>query len=167
MPSWYALHVSPSSESRVSRKLGEVGIESYYPSRMVDSKRLYRPQIELKYFPGYVFAHFELSDRTPVVSISQVIQILGTAHSPCAIPDLQIEAIRAMTLSATASLSSGPMCGPGQAVIIQRGPLRGLEGIVIRSKGKTHLVVNIGAIGRSLSAEIAVEDCTVNSSVAH
>jgi transcription antitermination factor NusG len=47
-----------------------------------------------------------------------------------------------------------PFLNVGQAVLIERGPLTGLEGVLIEVKGKHRLVVSINLLQRSVSAEV-------------
>ena len=47
-----------------------------------------------------------------------------------------------------------PYVQVGQAVLIERGPLSGLEGILVEVKGKLRLVVSINLLQRSVSAEV-------------
>ena len=157
---WYALHVASSTEALVSRKLTEAGIEAYYPFTMVQPKRQRRAPFARPIWPGYVFARFVLANRTPVIQIPMVIQILGTAHQPAPIPAHEIEAIRQMAASASASLSACTYAA-GETVTITSGPLQDLTGIVIRVKGTTRLVISIESIQQSMSCEVDAADCQV------
>jgi transcription antitermination factor NusG len=163
---WYALHVVSCAEALVSRRLQDASVESYYPARMVPSKRKYRRDVEQRFFPGYVFARFDLAGRGPVITIPQVIQILGPAHAPTPIPDSEIAAVRMMTHSADASLAPCPYVAVGESVVIQRGSLQGLDGIVLRTKGKTRVVVSIATLRQSMSAEVDAADCILRKPMA-
>ena len=126
---WYALHVASCSEALVSAKLEDVGIESYYPVSHVKSARNYRPEVEKVYFPGYVFARFEIADRVPVLSINQVIRILGCGHEHTTIPDVEIAAIRCIIasgrgLAVQQSISAEVDSDSLQRIMPPRGELR-------------------------------------------
>jgi transcriptional antiterminator NusG len=47
-----------------------------------------------------------------------------------------------------------PYLQVGQAVLIERGPLTGVEGILLEIKGKMRLVVSVNLLQRSVSAQI-------------
>ena len=47
-----------------------------------------------------------------------------------------------------------PYMQVGQAVLIERGPLAGVEGILVEVKGNTRLVVSVNLLRRSVSAEV-------------
>lgn len=142
----------------VAAKLADCGIESYYPFVLAKSRRLYRPEIEKKFFPGYVFAKFDLEESAPVIRIAQVVRILGFADRPAPVPEVEIENVKIM-------VATPELCSPcsflaaGDAVLICRGPLRGIEGFVLYEKpGRARVVVSVAMLGRSLSTEVDV-DC--------
>ena len=151
MESWYALHVASCTEAIVHTKLMDAGVEAYYPSTTVEARQ-YRPEFQRPFFPGYVFGRFELSERTPVIRIPQVIRILGSGHEPTVIPDSEIDGIKIMSASAIASPC--PFLAHGVRVLIRSGRLAGVEGIVVRLKNKTRVVVSINMMERSCSAEV-------------
>lgn len=152
MQAWYALHVASCTEAIVAESLEDAGIEAYYPSATVKSARQYRPAFEKPFFPGYVFSRFDLTERTPVIRIPQVIRILGSGHEPEVIPDSEIDGVKIMTASAIASPC--PFLAHGVRVVIRTGRLAGVEGIVVRLKNKTRVVVSIKMLERSCSAEV-------------
>jgi len=152
LQSWYALHVASCTEALVRTALADVDIEGYYPAASVKSARLYRPDIERPFFPGYVFGRFNIEERTPVIRIPQVIRILGSGIVPEVIPDSEIDAVRIMTTAAIACPC--PFLASGVRVRVRYGSLAGCEGVVVRRRGKTRVVVSIKMLERSISAEV-------------
>jgi transcription antitermination factor NusG len=53
-----------------------------------------------------------------------------------------------------------PYLKPGDRVRVERGPLRGLQGTLIREKDRFRLVVGIDLLKRSVAAELAPEMVT-------
>jgi transcription antitermination factor NusG len=51
-------------------------------------------------------------------------------------------------------VSPSPFLKQGQHVLLERGPLAGLEGIIREIKGKLRVVVSVTVLQRSVSAEI-------------
>jgi transcription antitermination factor NusG len=78
---------------------------------------------------------------------------VGVGKVPSAIPDQEIESIRTMVRSGLL-MKPWPFLEVGQRVLIERGPLAGVEGILEDVKGKFRLVVSISLLQRSVSAEI-------------
>ena len=151
LQSWYALHVKYETEALVSAALTYAGVEAYYPSTPIKARR-YRPEFQQPFFPGYVFGRFDLSERTPVIRIPQVIRILGAGNEPAVIPDAEVDGVKIMSASAIASPC--PFLAHGVRVVIRSGRLAGVEGIVLRLKNKTRVVVSIKMLERSCSAEV-------------
>jgi transcription antitermination factor NusG len=70
-----------------------------------------------------------------------------------AIAEDEIERIRKMVQSGLL-VSPWPFLEAGQTVLIERGPLTGVEGILEEVKGKCRLVVSISLLRRAVSAEV-------------
>lgn len=155
--SWYALHVRSCTESLVAGKLEEASIEAFYPHVLRESndQRLPSHSIESKFFPGYVFGKFDLLRRHAVVSIHQVVAILGFGYEPVAIPDSEIDAVRQMVTCSPQSVDPCPFVAVGDRVAVMRGPLRGLEGFVeLLPNNKARVRVAISMLARSISTEV-------------
>lgn len=163
MQAWYALHVASNTEAIVADSLADADIEAYYPSTTVKA-RLYRPEYQQPFFPGYIFSRFDLSARTPVIRIPQVLRILGTGHEPEVIPDSEIDGIKIMSASAIATPC--PFLAHGVRVVIRSGRLAGVEGIVVRVKSKTRVVVSVAMLARSISAEVDADSLELAKSCA-
>jgi transcription antitermination factor NusG len=104
-------------------------------------------------FPGYVFSRLNPHDRLPVLTVPGVVSVVGFGKLPTAIPDHEIENIRTMVQSGLL-MKPWPFLEVGQRVLIERGPLAGVEGILQDVKGRFRLVVSISLLQRSVSAEV-------------
>jgi transcription antitermination factor NusG len=82
-----------------------------------------------------------------------VVSLVGFGKTPSPIPDREIENIRTMVQSGVL-IQKWPFLEVGQTVLIEQGPLAGVEGILLELKGKFRLVVSIGLLQRSVSAEV-------------
>lgn len=155
---WYALYVHPNAERAVAAHLA--GFQAFYPHYLeqVRDKHRHHRTVERKFFPGYVFARFDLDHKLPVVSEHLVVSIVGYGPSqPVAITDSEIEAVRTLAGSSLASTSAPcPYLDHGDKVRIRWGPLVGLEGYVVRGR-KLRVVVTVEALGQSRSVEVERE----------
>jgi transcriptional antiterminator NusG len=151
---WYALHVASNTDRQVMEKLAWVGIEGFYPHRNRMSKDR-RRLVEEKFFPGYIFGHFDLLEqRRQVISIPQVLQILGWANGPVIIPDAEINSIRILVTSPAPSTPCGLLVGFGDRVRVKHGPLVGLEGYVTRIQKRTRVVVAVTMLPAARAVEV-------------
>ncbi|MBZ5607388.1 MAG: hypothetical protein LAP38_03955 [Acidobacteriia bacterium] len=134
--------------------LRDRGFEQFAPSYKSERKWSDRKkEVDQLLFPGYVFCRLNPNDRLPVLSVPGVVGLVGFGKVPAPIPDPEIERIRRM-------VQSGLLVGPwpflevGQTVLIERGPLAGMEGILVEEKGNWRLVVTINLLKRSVFAQV-------------
>ena len=153
--SWYALRVQSRLSSLASTTLRGKGYEEFLPlyrSRRKWSDRI--KELELPLFPGYLFCRFDVSDRLmPILTTPGVIGILGAGKTPVPVDIEEIEAIRAILRSGLAA-QPWPLLRVGSKVYIERGPLAGLEGIVINTDKVYRLIVSVSMLQRSVAVEI-------------
>jgi transcriptional antiterminator NusG len=151
---WFAVRVRSNQERTAIAHLHERGYEQFAPSykserRWSDRKK----EIEQYLFPGYIFCRFDPGDRLSVLTAPGVVDLVGFGRIPEPIPDQEIERVRRMVESGLL-VTPYPFLNVGQAVLIERGPLTGLEGILVEMKGRLRLVVSINLLQRSVSAEV-------------
>jgi transcriptional antiterminator NusG len=151
---WYALRVRSNQERIAAVHLNQRGYEQFAPS--VKSERRWsdrKKEIDQYLFPGYVFCRFDPQDRRAVITAPGVVDLVGFGRSPEPIPNQEIERVRRMVESGLL-VQPYPFLNVGQTVLIERGPLVGLEGVLVEVKGKLRLVVSVNLLQRSVSAEV-------------
>ena len=162
-PKWYAVRTRSNYEKRVSASLAEKRVEHYLPSfpevhQWKDRKKL----VEQPLFPGYVFTRLVDSreSRLCVLCINGVVSILGQGDRIEAVPDREIDAVRRL-LESSAHCQAHPLLQEGAWVRVKRGPLTNLEGLLVRLKNQTRLVISIALLSQSVSTEVDVSDVQV------
>ena len=151
---WYAVRVRSNREAVVSLHLRERGLEEFTPSYRVERQWSDRVKlIDHPLFPGYVFCRLNVNDRMPVLTVPGVVSLVGIGKQPVSIPEAEVERVRTMIRSGV-PVMPWPFLKEGDPVLIERGPLAGLEGVLQKLKGKTRIVVSINLLQRSVSAEI-------------
>jgi transcription antitermination factor NusG len=151
---WFAVRVRSNHEKTVEAHLRERGYEQFAPSYR--QERLWsdrKKEIDQFLFPGYVFCRFDPHDRLPILTVPGVVGLVGFGKIPAPIPEQEIDRVRQMVQSGLL-VSPWPFLEVGQTVLIERGPLAGMEGILTEEKGKCRLVVSINLLKRSVSAEV-------------
>jgi transcription elongation factor/antiterminator RfaH len=151
---WFAVRVRSNQERIAGAHLRERGYEEFAPS--YKTERIWsdrKKQIDQFLFPGYVFCRLNPNDRLPVLSAPGVVDLVGFGRIPTPIPEDEIERVRKMVESGLL-VSPFPFVKVGETVLIERGPLAGLEGILVEEKGRYRLVVSINLLQRSVSAEV-------------
>jgi transcription antitermination factor NusG len=151
---WFALRLRSNYERIALTHLRERGYEQFAPSYKIEKRWSDRTkQIDQFLFPGYVFCRFDPNDRLPILTVPGVVDVVGFGKMPEHIPDTEIQRVRRMVESGSL-VTPYPYVQLGQAVLIERGPLSGVEGILVEVKGKARLVVSVNLLRRSVSAEV-------------
>ena len=158
MPRWYALRTRSRHEKRVRDKLVGLGVKQLLPtlSRLNQWKDR-RKLVELPLFPGYCFACFPWADRLQVLTVPGVVSIVGGGGQPEAISEEEIHALRAL-MDSTLAYDAHPYLREGMAVRVIRGPLEGIQGILVRKEKHYRLVISVHLIKQAAFVEIDAAD---------
>lgn len=154
---WYALTVQPNHEQTAARGLGNQGLEAYVPayrSRRRWSDRT--KEINAVLFPGYVFCRFGYPERLRVLQSPGVRSVVGSARQPTPVTEEEIASVRAL-VSSGRPLSPWPYLRAGQRVVIDRGPLENVRGVVVRVKNAWRVIVSVEALGAAVAVEVDAE----------
>jgi transcription antitermination factor NusG len=161
MSNWYAIQTRSNYEQRVAEELIRKGIESYLPVfREWHQWKDRRKIVDVPVFRGYVFTRFAVDDSTrhAVLRSDGVVRILGSREAIVPVPVEEIEAVRRMLAKAASRCLAHPLLEEGAWVRMKRGPLKNLEGLLVRVKNQTRLVVSITLLSQAVSTEVDVSD---------
>src|SRR6266702_5937340 len=159
---WYAAYTRAQHEKSVVAELGMREVEHFLP--LYSSVRRWkdrRVRLELPLFPGYVFVRLALRDRLRVVQIPSVVRLVGFNGHPAPLPDDEMEALR-NGLARGLRVEPHPYLTVGRRVRIVSGPLKGIEGMLVRKKGALRLILSINAIMCAAAVEVDVADVANN-----
>jgi transcription antitermination factor NusG len=154
---WYALTVPYQHERRTEKALQSKGLETLVPvyrSRRWWSDRV--KDVETPLFAGYVLCQFDLTKRIQVLDTPGVSKIVGFGGAMTALEDGEVAGIQRL-LALKVPLAPWPYLKPGDRVRVEHGPMRGLEGTLLRTKDTMHLVVSFELLQRSLAVEVERE----------
>jgi transcription antitermination factor NusG len=157
-PRWYAAYTSANHEKRVAVQLGQRSLEHYLP--LYDSVRRWkdrRVELQLPLFPGYVFVHFALRDRLQVLQIPGVAKLVSFNGMPAALPQQEIEALRA-SLASGVRAEPHPYLKVGRRARVKSGPLQGMQGVLVRRKNRSRFVISLDLIMRSIVVDVDAFD---------
>ena len=160
---WYALYTAPRHEKRVADQISRQGIACFLPLyRSVRRWKDRRKELALVLFPGYVFVRMELQNRLRVLQLPGAVRLLTFNGQPTPLPEEEIENLR-NHLSRSGGVEPHPYLSVGHRVRVRSGPLRGLEGMILRTKDRCRIVVSIHLIMRSVAVEVDEGDLEVIS----
>jgi transcription antitermination factor NusG len=154
---WYALYTCSRHEKIVQLQLTGKAFECYLP--LYTSLRRWNDRtalVDLPLFPGYLFVRIPLSARLRVLTVPGVVRLVGFNGKLTALPEEAIQAIK--TAVALKVAEPCPYLVEGKHIRVTNGPLKGLEGIVTRRKGRLRVVVSVHSIMQSFSVELDALD---------
>lgn len=157
---WYVLQVRSRAELAVARQVQQKGYETFVPlytsrRRWADRTR----ELELPLFPSYVFCRVTMNSTGLIVTTQGVIRIVGAGGIPLPVDDQEIEALQRIASTRVHAEPSPPLRS-GQRVELLVGPLRGLQGVLVRSAHGDRLIVSVTLLQRSVAVEISGHDVT-------
>jgi transcription antitermination factor NusG len=151
---WFAVRVKSNCERTVATLLEQRGYQRFLPTckvRTCWSDRVKSADRIL--FPGYVFCSFNPYCRLPILSTPGVLHVVGIGKEPTPVSEVEMRALWT-TLQSGVAVGPWPYLRSGDWVVVERGALAGVEGIVTHLKGDYRLVVSIALLQRSIAAEI-------------
>jgi transcription antitermination factor NusG len=157
-PRWYALRTKSRHEKLVRDQLEKQGIEPLLPTvRRLSQWKDRKKEIEVPLFSGYCFVRLSQQNRLPAQKVAGVVEVVGSGHRPEPIPDAEIEALKTL-MASVLPYDSHPYLHEGMQVEVVRGPLQGVQGILLRKEKRHRLVIGVRLIQQAAAVEIDVQD---------
>jgi len=108
-------------------------------------------------FSGYCFVRFNAEQKLPVLKTVGVVDIVGGGQRPEPIPDEEITAIQTL-MTSVLPYDPHPYLQEGMKVEVIRGPLQGIQGILLRKDKRHRLILGVRIIQQAAAVEINVGD---------
>jgi transcription antitermination factor NusG len=154
---WYAVYTCARHEKQVAEQMERRQLNGFVPLyRATHQWKDRRKEVELALFPSYVFVHLAVQDRLRVLEIPGVVHLVSSQGKPIPLPEEEIEPFRRAVGSVR--MEPHPYLRTGHRVRLRRGPMTGLEGILLRRKEGLRLVVSIEILMRSVAVEVGETD---------
>jgi transcription antitermination factor NusG len=151
---WYALTVKPRHERTTALHLVHQGLEEFSPTYRAKRRWCDRTKdLDVHFFPGYVFCRFCYQERMHVLNTPGVTSIVGFGKNPAPIPADEIDALQRIAESRL-RVMPWPYMRIGQKIRIEEGVLRGVVGTLLREKDVLRVVVCVELLQRSVAVEI-------------
>jgi transcription antitermination factor NusG len=155
---WYAVYTRCHHEKTAAAQMGKRAIEHFIPMyETVSTWKDRRKRLELPLFPGYIFVRIPLQHRVSVLVVPGVVRLVGFNNQAAALPDEEIDRLRTL-VKQRLHAEPHPYLTAGRRVRITRGALQGMEGILIRKKGRLRLLLSIDLIRQSALIEVDSAD---------
>lgn len=150
---WCVAYLHARHEKVVAHHLTARSVENFLPVyQAVRNWNGRRAKVQMPLFPCYIFVRIQSSERLRLFETPGFVRLVCFNGNPAVLPDEEIEGMRNAVL-----LHQAQPCEylkRGDRVHITAGPLRGLDGVVLREKNATRVVVSVDCIMRSFVVEL-------------
>lgn len=153
---WLAAHTKPRCEKKLQAWCGQEGLGCSLPTYV--SVRKYRGKevtFHKPLFPGYLFIQMPSNYQRKVKQSDYVANLLEPPNQVEFAAQLR-DILRAVETMDTIRLV--PNIGPGTHVLIQRGPLAGIEAWVEDRSGPREVLLRLDFIGQAAAVSVSVGD---------
>jgi transcription antitermination factor NusG len=151
---WHVLYTRHQHEKKVHQILTSKGFHTFLPLYQTAHEWKDRTKVlSLPLFPCYVFLNGGLERRLDIMTTPGIHALVSTSGEPATVPLAEIEAIR-RAIESGAQVEPHPFLKCGDRVRVKRGPLEGLQGILVRKKNLYRLVLSVEMLGRAAAVEI-------------
>ena len=152
---WLALRVRSRHEKSVQTILNAKGYRTSLPLVRCTHKRRSGSDWESQkpLIPGYVFAIRDVENPFRIVTTPGLVQVVSFGSSPGIVPEAEIEALERIAASGL-PVASCRYTRLGETVELMAGPLKGVQGVLLRQAKTTCLVVGVELIQCSVAVEI-------------
>lgn len=152
---WYVARVKSRREKSLASYLFRNTIGYYLPliQRRQASKKRVRYSL-VPVFPGYVFMHTDITGRFNALRTNHISKVIEV-HDPETLM-LELRMIH-HALSTDTPVYPVEFVNIGQHVRVKSGPMKGIEGIVIRKGKKYRIVLTVTSIMQSISLEVEAD----------
>ena len=152
---WWVAHTKSRNEKALAHDLMAKNISYFLPMTWKVRRQSHRTiKSLLPLFTGYLFFCGNEPQRIELLKTNRVANLLEVKDQDSLIKELvRFE----QALHAGASLVPHKYIQKGQWCRVIAGPLLGLEGIVVQTRGDTRLVLQINMLGQAASVEIDMD----------
>ncbi len=152
---WWVAHTKSRREKTLASFLASKGVGYYLPlvKKRQPSNRRERFSF-LPLFPGYLFFKGNRDDRYSVYSSNQIARVIEVKNQDLLLKELTRTR---QVLSINMPVYPYDFLAEGQRVSVKYGPMKGLEGIVLRKKSSYRLVLNVTTISQAIAVDIEAD----------
>lgn len=156
---WYVVYTRSRAEKKVYNELTIKNIESFLPlQKRLRQWKDRKKWVEIPLISGYCFVHINRKEYDEVLHTDNVVCYVTFGGKAAIIPENQIIAIKKMLLQYDFEITvSHENFEPGKKVEIIGGPLTGLQGELIKTRGKRKFMIRINQINSIFQVEIPME----------
>ncbi len=164
---WYVVYVKSRSEKKAEAELQQKNIETYLPiQRKLRQWSDRKKWVEMPLISGYLFVHISRKEYDLVLRSNYVVSFVRFEGKAAIIQDCQIESLKIMLNQKDLEITvSQETLEIGQQIEVVSGALIGLQGKLVKIKGKNKVAIIIEQLGYSATIEISTENIRIKESI--
>lgn len=151
---WHVVFTASRAEKKVRERMEEQGKECFLPVQTVVRQWTYRKsRVVVPVIAGMIFVRVGKQEQVQVLETKGVVAFLRLkgGKGPAVIPDKQMKEFRfLLDFSEEAVEVVNEEVEVGDLIQVVKGPLKGLEGELVKFQGKTKVAVRIEMLGCAL-----------------
>lgn len=156
--SWFVIWTESRAEKKVEARIAALGLSPWLPTvkerhRWSDRWR----KVVCPLFPGYLFARTRSVEWHHVLRTPGVLTVVKQGDGPALIADAFVSRLRDAIERKTAEpepVTQVQEYLPGDEVVVQEGPLKGVRGVVCECRSRRQLVIWVSEIGCGVALTI-------------
>ena len=149
---WWVAHTKSRNEKALAWQMQKRKISYFLPMTekvYKKSRRVFRSMLPL--FSGYVFFCGDEDDRLDVLRTNRIANLIKVENQERLLKELlQLE----HAFQSGAALKPHKYIEIGQRCRVTAGPLRNIEGVAVKTKSGTRLILQIDMLGQAASVEV-------------
>lgn len=151
---WHAVYTASRAEKKVRERLQEAGVECFLPVQTVVRQWTHRKaRVEVPLIAGMIFVRVAKTEQVGVLETKGVVAFmrLRGEREAAVISDRQMRDFRfLLDFSEEAVELVNEEIAVGDWIEVVKGPLKGLEGELVKFRGTTKVAVRIDMLGCAL-----------------
>ena len=152
---WWVAHTKARNEKALAWDLLKSQTSYFLPmAEKISTIRGRRVKSVLVLFPGYLFFCGSEEQRSAAMTTNRIASTIEVTNQDQLIKELSSIQI---AMAQPKKLDPFPYLQAGRKCVVKAGPLKGVEGFLIRRKNVNRLVLKVDVLGQAVATEIDAE----------
>lgn len=151
---WWVMHAKPNCESKIATYFLNREISYYLPvcRHRETVGQLRRTRIkEVPLFRGYICFALERTRHHLLYDVKKVVRIIEVKNQDQFVQELEAVS-KALTNSEDLTLRAGIV--PGKKVVVQSGPMHGVQGVLIQRRATKQLALSVEMFNQTIMVSL-------------
>lgn len=154
---WYTAYTKPRSEKAVAAQLQKLGIDYYLPltteyRQWSDRKK----KVQVPLFSSYIFVSADALTYYTALNIPGIVRFIHFGGQAAVMTEKAMCELQQIVTSGYVLSENTETFTEGEEIMIMSGPLKGFEGIMLRTKGQTAVIIQVDGLLQTIKVEVPV-----------